>query len=128
MRYIAQPGKLELAIEDFCNRQELSCLLWPQKDRYEVEIHFPDGEIWEIDAKAYRNPVSLRSKIIQDGGFPEGDYAQGFYVIPTEFRAGLNNYLSIVNQCLKAQKNVRCVTLHMLQKQIRRKVRKLHGE
>lgn len=127
MRYIAQPGKLELAIEELCNKKHLSCSLWPQKDRYDVEIHFPDGDVWEIDAKAYRNPVALRSKIIQDGGFPEGDYARGFYVIPTEFRAGQINYLSVVNKCLTAQKNVRCVTLHMLQGQIRRKAGTPHG-
>ena len=63
MRYFAQPGTLELDIVAFCEKKKLGWELWPQKDTYDVEITFPDGAVWEIDAKAYRNPIALRSKI-----------------------------------------------------------------
>ena len=53
MRYFATPGKLELEIAAFCEKKKLRWALWPQMDRYDVEIRFPDGDIWEIDAKAY---------------------------------------------------------------------------
>lgn len=72
MRYFAAPGKLELEIAAFCEKKKLRWALWPQMDRYDVEIQFSDGDVWAIDAKAYRNPIALRAKIQNDGGFPSG--------------------------------------------------------
>ena len=90
-------------------------------DRYDVEIQFSDGEIWEIDAKAYRNPIALRTKIQNDNGFPDGEYARGYFVIPSEYTVNQQNYTAIVNRILENQKNVKCVTLHSLKAEITRK-------
>lgn len=122
MRYFAQPGKLELAIVEFCKKKKVCWSLWPYKDRYDVEIVFPDGEIWEIDAKAYRNPLSLRMQIQNDGGFSAGEFSKGYFVIPTEFTANQKNYTAIVNKALTGQKNVKCITLRTLKTEINRKV------
>ncbi len=124
MRYFAQPGKLELEIVRFCESKNLKWALWPQKDRYDVEIEFIDGTIWEIDAKAYHNPIALRSKIIRDNGLPEGEYQRGFFVIPTDFAKGNRQYTAIVNRALDSlnQPNVRCITLNQLKQQINKKV------
>lgn len=121
MRYFAAPGKLELEIVAFCEKKKLRWILWPQMDRYDVEIQFSDGEIWEIDAKMYRNPIALRTKIQNDNGFPEGEYARGYFVIPNEYTANQQNYTTIINRALKNQKNVKCITLKSLKTQIRRK-------
>ena len=121
MRYFAAPGKLELEIVAFCEKKNIRWLLWPQMDRYDVEIQFSDGEIWEIDAKAYRNPLALRTKIQNDGGFPEGEYAKGFFVIPSEYTVDQRNYTAIINRALVNQKNVKCVTLKSLKTEITRK-------
>ena len=40
MRYFASPGKLELEIAAFCERKKIRWALWPQMDRYDVEIQF----------------------------------------------------------------------------------------
>lgn len=124
MRYFAQPGKLELDIVAFCEKKKLGWELWPQKDTYDVEITFPDGTVWEIDAKAYRNPIALRSKIESDNGLPDGDYQRGYFVIPTDFVKGNRQYTTIVNRGLDAlhQPNVRCITMHQLKENINRKV------
>jgi len=121
MRYFAAPGKLELAIVAFCEKKKICWALWPQMDRYDVEIQFSDGEIWEIDAKAYRNPIALRTKIQNDNGFPDGEYARGYFVIPSEYTVNQQNYTAIVNRILENQKNVKCVTLQSLKAEITRK-------
>ncbi len=121
MRYFAIPGKLEMKLADFCEKNNLKYSLWPHMDRYDIEIVFPDNSKWEIDAKAYRNPISLRSKIEKDGGFPSGDYQKGFYVIPDECKRKIINYTNIVNRCLSNQKNVTCVTLSKIKTLIKTK-------
>lgn len=121
MRYFAAPGKLELEIAAFCEKKKIHWILWPQMDRYDVEIQFSDGEIWEIDAKAYRNPIALRTKIQNDNGFPEGKYARGYFVIPNEYTVNKRNYTAIINRILAHQKNVKCVTLKSLKTEIKRK-------
>lgn len=124
MRYFAQPGKLELEIVAFCEKKAIKWELWPQKDKYDVEVTFSDGTVWEIDAKAYRNPIALRSKIENDNGLPEGNYQRGFFVIPTDFTRGNRQYTKIVNKALDKlhQPNVKCITLQQLKEQINRKV------
>ena len=127
MRYFAQPGKLELKIVDFCEKRGLSWKLWPNMDTFDVEIRFSDGEIWDIDAKAYRNPIALRTKIQNDGGFPEGNYARGYFVIPNEYTVNQRNYTSVVNRALRQQINVECVTLRKLKSEILRKGTQIHA-
>lgn len=121
MRYFAAPGKLELEIAKFCEKKKLRWALWPQMDRYDVEIQFSDGEIWEIDAKAYRNPRALCMKIQNDNGFPKGDYAKGYFVIPDEYTKNQKNYTEFINRALKNQENVKCVTLWTLKREITQK-------
>lgn len=123
MRYFSAPGKLELEIVSFCEKKKIQCELWPQMDKYDVEIRFSNGEIWEIDAKAYRNPIALRTKIQNDNGFPEGEYTRGYFVVPSEYTSNQKNYTAIVDRALTNQKNVKCVTLKTLKTEITRKGR-----
>ena len=128
MRYFAAPGKLELEIAAFCEKKKLQWALWPQMDRYDVEIEFPDGDVWEVDAKAYRNPIALRTKIQNDNGFPEGEYARGYFVIPNEYTTNQRNYTAIINHALESQKDIKCVTLKSLKAEITRKEAACHNE
>ena len=97
-------------------------------DRYDVEIRFSDGDIWEIDVKAYRNPIALRTKIQSDNGFPEGEYARGYFVVPGEYMVNQRNYISIINRVLVNQENVKCVTLKTMKTEIARKEASCHAE
>lgn len=127
MRYFAMPGKLELQIAGYCKKQQIQHTLWPQMDRYDIEIRFSDGEIWEIDAKAYRHAKGLRAKLEAENGFPEGDYQRGFIVVPTEYAQKEREYTNIVDKTFQQyhQKNVKCVTLYQMKQYIRKKVDQL---
>ncbi len=127
MRYFAIPGKLELEIAKYCEKKKLKYKLWPLKDTFDIEICFGDGDTWEIDAKAYHNPISLCEKIKKDGGFPRGEYAKGYYVVPDECTRYKNNYTSVVNNMLVKQPNVKCVTLSAIKKSIGRKERECNA-
>lgn len=83
-------------------------------DRYDLQIQLPSGDIWVIDAKAYHNPLNLRTQVEQDTAFANGAFQKGFYVVPKEYTRKYRNYLSIINDTLThkgpAYANVQCVT------------------
>ena len=126
MRYFAQPGKLELGIADYCKELGLSYTLWPMMDTYDIEITFPDGELWEIDAKAYHNPIALRNKVQNDPAFDREAFDRGYYVVPSEFVRNQRSYTRIVDGALKDKKRVRCITSQTLRKKIKDKVVQLN--
>lgn len=78
--------------------------------------------------ETYRNPIALRAKIQNDGGFPSGDYARGYFVIPNEYTVNQRNYTAIINRVLKDQENVECVTLRALKTAIAKKEAMRSGE
>lgn len=121
MKYIAVPGKLELEIYNYCNKHNVRSELWPQMDTYDIRITFSNGEVWAIDAKAVKEPYFLKEKICEDGGFPNGDYTRGFYVIPDEYADARPDYLDIINRELekRGQTKVRCIRERDLKKEIR---------
>lgn len=124
MRYIAVPGKLELEIYNYCHLKKLKSALWPYKDRYDIEIYLPNGDIWAIDAKAVRNPYFLKELIKTDNGFPIGNYKRAYYVIPNEFVKERTDYLDIINKELDKMNKfyVRCIRLTDLKKELRQRI------
>ena len=90
-------------------------------DTYDIQIVFPNGDVWAVDAKAIREPNFLREKIRQDGGFPRGDYKKGLYVIPDEYADERTDYVDIINKELDkiGNSNMRCIRLRDLKKEIR---------
>ena len=124
MKYICIPGRLELEIEEYCKRKKLKTQLWPEMDRYDVEISFPNGDVWEIDAKAVKNPYILREFIKNQGGFPIGDYQKGFFVIPDQYVRERKDYLAIINSQLNkiGDKKISCVSIHDLKREIRKRI------
>lgn len=121
MKYIAVPGILELEIHNYCNKHKVQSILWPDMDKYDIQINFPNKDVWAIDAKAIREPNFLREKIRQEGGFPEGDYKKGIYVIPNEYADEHTDYVDIINKELRkiGNPNVYCIRLRDLKKEIR---------
>ena len=121
MKYISVPGKLELEIYNYCNKHKVQSVLWPEMDKYDIGITFPNGDVWAIDAKAIREPQFLKENIIRDGGFPNGDYKRGFYVIPDAYADDRTDYLDIINRQLESMgnRNIHCIRLRDLKKEIR---------
>ena len=114
MRYVAAPGRLEMKLAEHCDKLHLPYELWPNMDLYDLQIQLPSGDTWVIDAKAYHNPLSLRTQVEQDTAFANGAFQKGFYVVPQEYTRKYRNYLSVINNALKqkgpAYANVQCVT------------------
>ncbi|MBR1853782.1 MAG: hypothetical protein IJ794_11695 [Lachnospiraceae bacterium] len=129
MKYISVPGKLELEIFNYCTKRKLQSALWPEMDKYDIGITFANGDVWAIDAKAVREPRFLKEKIILDGGFPSGDYVEGYYVIPDAYADERTDYLDIINRQLESMgsRNIRCVKLRDLKKAIRERGKQNEG-
>ena len=123
MMYICTPGKLELEILNCCEKYKIKSSLWPELDKYDIEIVFDNGEIWAVDAKQVRNPYFLRANIRNAGGFPEGNYQKALYVIPDEFKNEQTDYIKIIEAELKKirKNNIYCVTFGELKEELKLK-------
>lgn len=109
MRYICLPGKLELEIDQKAGEYGLHTRLWPEKDRYDIRIELPDGIIWAIDAKMYRNPYMLAGALKDDGAFETVPADKRFYVVPAKAKQEFPDYCDICNDALK-NKPMECIT------------------
>ena len=120
MRYFSLPGKLEIDIAEECRKNGIEYELWPQMDKYDIALCYSDGERWVVDAKAFHSPLVLREKIRNDGGFPEGEYDRGWYVIPDSLSH--QHYENIINKVLvDHQPKVRCVSFQAFRRKLRKK-------
>ncbi|MDE7328487.1 MAG: hypothetical protein K2N57_01905 [Clostridia bacterium] len=119
MRYICNPGKLELEIAKICKAKDLEVFLWPEKDKYDIKIHFKD-HTWGIDAKVYSNAYVLANAIRNDIDFQKANIDKGFYVIPDELAKW--DYLKICNKALEG-KDFTCVTLKGLKRLINKEIK-----
>ena len=115
MRYICNPGKLELEIEKFCRTKGLEIFLWPDKDKYDIKIVFNNQTVWGVDAKAYSNAYVLANSIENDNDFQQANVDKGFYVVPDEMDKG--DYLKICKKILH-RKNFTCITFKKLKRLI----------
>lgn len=117
-RYVSYPGKLELEIRDFCKQFNLNNELWPELDRYDIKIVFPNGVCWGIDAKTFVNPYTLSGKIKNDNKFYNAIIDKGFYVISDNIIKKNTAYLKICNSVIK-NSNFSCISMSMLKKMIK---------
>lgn len=118
MRYICLPGKLELVIQERAEKYGCKTRLWPDKDRYDIQIILPNGSTWAVDAKMYRNPYTLASAIKDDGAFETVSADQKFYVVPAKVSQDSPAYCDICNDALKG-KTASCITDKELYRMLR---------
>lgn len=123
MRYISYSGKAELEIADICKELNITFELWPELDRYDIKLIFPNGTCWGIDAKTYSNPYFLSKSIKNDSYFTNANIDKGYYVIPDKIVKRTGNYLKICNSAL-TDKKFECITFSGLKKLIKQEVRK----
>lgn len=117
-RYISYPGKAELEIENFCKQLNINSELWPEQDRYDLKVMFPNGACWGIDVKTVANPYLLRDKIENDNKFYSANIDKGFYVIPDKIIKKNSAYLKICNSVIEKD-NFGCISMNMLKKMIK---------
>ncbi|MEL1135057.1 hypothetical protein AAC978_07715 [Desulfitobacterium sp. THU1] len=124
IRYVSDPGELELDIERECLKLGIETQMWPDMDRYDLTLTFKDGEKWAVDAKDYAKAFLLKEKIEEDGeAIPIGDWERGFIVIPDERVE--KSYCRTVNRGIKAigqDNKVECVGLKTFMQKVKAKV------
>lgn len=119
MRYMCLPGKLELEIQAQAEQYGCKTVLWPENDRYDIQITLENGETWAIDAKTHRNPYTLASAIKTDNCFATVAANRRFYVIPAERLESTPAYCDICNTALK-EKGPVCITDQELYQRLRK--------
>lgn len=124
MRYICYPGKAELEIEEICKKAKIKGELWPELDRYDIKIIFPNGACWGVDAKTCVNPYYLSKTIETDNYFQTAGVDKGFYVIPDKIVKRTVGYLKICNNALLRNKKFCCITLSAFKKLVMEEVGK----
>lgn len=78
MKFISLPGKPEIEIMRKIEKLGLKVRLWPEFDKYDLEIEF-DNERWAVDVKDYSNPHVLVGRIKE---FPINDCQKAIVVVP----------------------------------------------
>lgn len=112
MRYFAIPGKIELKIKNISETLGAKAELWPDKDKYDIKIIFPNGLIWAIDAKTNVNPYTLAKAISNDISFFGVQADEKYYVILDELCENNKLYCEICNE--KALNGIKCITFNKL--------------
>jgi hypothetical protein len=58
-RFWFYPGRAEIRLLEKLLKLGLEVELYPECDRYDLRVIFPDREVWAIDLKDYSNPYLL---------------------------------------------------------------------
>ena len=92
-RFTSRPGELELRVyRSLSNLELLQVELWPHYDAYDIGITFPDGAVWAVDCKDWKNPGRLAARL-RKSDFPRSDsWQRAFYVFPSYRRKLMREY------------------------------------
>ncbi|WP_107669983.1 hypothetical protein [Cyanothece sp. BG0011] len=78
---LIRPSLIELRLAKIIKEMGLEVELWPELDKADLKITFPDGKIWAIDAKDWGSATRLARKLNQDK-IPDIGQSQSFFVVP----------------------------------------------
>ncbi len=93
-RYIAAPGRAELRLAEQFERLGVKVELWPEFDKYDLRVTFPDAEVWAIDVKDWRNPFLLARHVNRTERFPlNPPWNRAFFVFPDARRHQRSDYV-----------------------------------
>jgi transcriptional regulator with XRE-family HTH domain len=91
-KFVAAPGRAELALEQQLIRRGLVIELWPGFDAYDLLATFPTGERWAIDLKDWVSPLLLARAVRPIPRQPAWDRA--WFVFPQD-RGHRTGYVQI---------------------------------
>lgn len=113
-RYVAAPGRTEIEIYESLKRLSetfasskihFQLTLWPNLDAYDLQITFPDGEVWAVDVKDWSSPYILAQRVKPFRTNPPWDKA--FFVFPDRYKKLKRNYLeAFKNRCVYLNERV----------------------
>ena len=93
--FIHRPGKVELRLGEKLKRLGLEEVkLYPELDKYDLHLVFPDGTVWAVDVKFWESAYNLAKKV--DKPIPRLNsqpYNESFFVFPDELESSGQEYL-----------------------------------
>lgn len=93
--FIHRPGKVELRIWNRLKRLNLEELkLYPELDKYDLHLVFPNKTIWAVDIKFWESAYNLAKKVNQPiPRLKHQPYHESFFVFPDEIQSYGQEYL-----------------------------------
>jgi hypothetical protein len=99
-RFIALPGLAELRLEKKLTKLGLQVELWPNFDKYDLRIVFPNDEVWAVDVKDWANPFLLARKVNENPIPNAPSWEQAYFIFPNERKKQRSDYLrAFRNHC-----------------------------
>ncbi|MBA3822667.1 MAG: hypothetical protein H0X24_02040 [Ktedonobacterales bacterium] len=93
-RFVARPGRAEIALEERLQALGVDVELWPAVDAYDLRITFPrTGEVWAVDVKDWANAYYLANAVTPFRREPR--WTRAFFVFPEARRDRQDRYLTI---------------------------------
>lgn len=97
-RFISAPGLAEIRLARKLEQLGLDVELWPEFDRYDLRIKFPNDDVWAIDVKDWANPFILARQVRPIPVEPSWSHA--YFVFPNERRKQRPDYMrAFRNHC-----------------------------
>lgn len=100
--FIHYPGLAELDLEKKLSKMDLRINLYPDLDKYDLQIIFPDQRIWAVDVKCWQLARELARNLINDCQENEktepipqildSPHEKSFFVFPDEITSSQNEY------------------------------------
>ena len=119
--FIVIPGLLELEIKKKCDRLNVECELWPDKDRYDCKITFENQMFFAIDAKDYHSPYRLAYELENKlSSYNPLNGIRNFIVVPDDSGRNRKDYCQVVNN--KLPQNIECLTFTDLIKKVEEQI------
>ncbi|MDJ0616459.1 MAG: hypothetical protein QNJ63_06870 [Calothrix sp. MO_192.B10] len=92
-RFWFYPGRAEIRLYQKLVDLGLEVELYPECDRYDLKIKFPDGEVWALDLKDYSKPYLLVRNLGDEPIPSEPSWDVAYIVIPAERKKDRPAYL-----------------------------------
>lgn len=119
-RYVAIPGRAELAFYRQVKQLGLPVDLYPEFDRWDLRVHMPSGETWALDFKDWGRPYWLAEELKGKRCDPED--ARAIIVIPDRRVKEFPGYLNVLINCVGEECGLEFRTVSGLIEEIKQRI------
>lgn len=92
-RFWFYPGRSEIRLYEKLTELGLQVELYPDRDRYDLRVTFPDGKVWALDLKDYSKPYLLLKRLGDEPIPKDPPWDEAYIVIPNERKKERPAYL-----------------------------------
>jgi hypothetical protein len=92
-RFWFYPGRSEIRLYEKLTELGLQVELYPERDRYDLRVRFPDGKVWALDLKDYSKPYLLLKRLGDEPIPKDPPWDEAYIVVPNERKKERPAYL-----------------------------------